>query len=187
LHLQGTCPPSFRESTSWIISPSKFWTATIFLHAHLQVVYYNCVKFHKTPISRLGGVALTVQLLLNSLLDFYETLHICNTLTADVHQGLKLRKYFRGQVGPYQINFGRPHNLLGAHQACIARLPPCLQGALWQGVRGPLKAPISPGINGVKSCILAISWQQNWPFRNYNLIQKIKNVQNKRLRKVQTL
>jgi hypothetical protein len=42
-----------------IISPSKFWTATIFLHAHLQVVYYNCVKFHKNPISRLGGVALT--------------------------------------------------------------------------------------------------------------------------------
>jgi glutamate formiminotransferase len=32
---------------------------TIFLHAHLQVVYYNCVKFHKTPISRLVGVALT--------------------------------------------------------------------------------------------------------------------------------
>jgi hypothetical protein len=22
-------------------------------------VYYNCVKFHKTPISRFGGVALT--------------------------------------------------------------------------------------------------------------------------------
>jgi hypothetical protein len=30
-----------------------------FLHAHLQVVYYNCVKFQKNPISRLGGVALT--------------------------------------------------------------------------------------------------------------------------------
>jgi hypothetical protein len=44
---------------SWIISPSKFWTATIFLHVHLQVVYYNCVKFHKNPISRLGGVVLT--------------------------------------------------------------------------------------------------------------------------------
>ena len=44
------------------------------------------------------------------------------------------------------INFGSPHNLLGAHQACIARLPPRLQGALWQGVRGPLKAPISPGL-----------------------------------------
>jgi hypothetical protein len=29
------------------------------LHAHLQVEYYNCVKFHKTPISRLGEVALT--------------------------------------------------------------------------------------------------------------------------------
>ena len=52
-------PPHFRESISWIISSFKFWTATIFLHAHLQVVYYNCVKFHKTPISRLGGVALT--------------------------------------------------------------------------------------------------------------------------------
>jgi hypothetical protein len=25
----------------------------------LQVVYYKCVKFHKNPISRLGGVALT--------------------------------------------------------------------------------------------------------------------------------
>jgi hypothetical protein len=59
LRLQGTCPPSFRESTSWIISPSKCWTATIFLHAHLQVVHYNCVNFHKNPISRLGGVALT--------------------------------------------------------------------------------------------------------------------------------
>ena len=31
----------------------------MFLHAHLQVVYYKCVKFHKNPISRLGGVALT--------------------------------------------------------------------------------------------------------------------------------
>ena len=52
-------PPPFRESISWIITPFKFWTASIFLHAHLQVVYYKCVKFHKNPISRLGGVALT--------------------------------------------------------------------------------------------------------------------------------
>ena len=51
--------PPFCESISWIISPSKFWTATVFLHAYLQVVYYNCVKFHKNPRSRLGGVALT--------------------------------------------------------------------------------------------------------------------------------
>jgi hypothetical protein len=43
---------------------------------------------------------------------------------------------------------------------------------------GLLKAPGGLGINGVKSCILAISWQQNWPFRNYNLIQKITNFQN---------
>jgi trehalose utilization protein len=32
---------------------------TIFLHAHLQVVYYKCVKFHKNPISGLGVVVLT--------------------------------------------------------------------------------------------------------------------------------
>jgi hypothetical protein len=51
--------PPFRESTSWIISTFKFWTATIFLHAHLQVVYYKCVKFHKNPISHLGEVVLT--------------------------------------------------------------------------------------------------------------------------------
>jgi hypothetical protein len=51
--------PPFRESISWIISPFKFWTASIFLHAHLQVVYYKYVKFHKNPISHLGGVALT--------------------------------------------------------------------------------------------------------------------------------
>ena len=51
--------PPFHESISWIIFPFKFWTATILLQAHLQVVYYNCVMFHKTPISRLGEVALT--------------------------------------------------------------------------------------------------------------------------------
>jgi hypothetical protein len=33
--------------------------STIFIHAHLQVVYYKCAKFHKNPISGLGGVALT--------------------------------------------------------------------------------------------------------------------------------
>jgi hypothetical protein len=52
------------------ISPFKFWTATIFLHAHLQVVYYKCVKFHKNPISPLGGVALTTKLLIEFLSNF---------------------------------------------------------------------------------------------------------------------
>jgi hypothetical protein len=32
---------------------------TIFFHAHLQVVYYKYVKFHKNPLSGFGGVALT--------------------------------------------------------------------------------------------------------------------------------
>ena len=31
----------------------------VFLHAHLQVVYYNYVKFHKNSISSLVGVVLT--------------------------------------------------------------------------------------------------------------------------------
>ena len=49
---------------SWVVfilgtSPSKLLTGPIFLHAHLQAVYYNCVKFHLIPMIRLGGVALT--------------------------------------------------------------------------------------------------------------------------------
>ena len=48
-----------------------------------------------------------------------------------------LRKYFRGQVGPHQNNFGSPHNLLGAYQVRIPRLTPRLQGALRGG--GPRK------------------------------------------------
>jgi hypothetical protein len=40
-------------------SPSKFLTGTIFLHAHLQAVYHNCIKFHLNPMIRLGGVVLT--------------------------------------------------------------------------------------------------------------------------------
>jgi hypothetical protein len=43
----------------FFLDESKFYTATVFLHAHLQVVYYNCVKFHKNSISSLVGVALT--------------------------------------------------------------------------------------------------------------------------------
>jgi hypothetical protein len=53
------CCPKFRRGDNSTYTPFKFWTATVFLHAHLQVVYYKCVKFHKNPISRLGGVAFT--------------------------------------------------------------------------------------------------------------------------------
>ena len=51
-------------------------------------------------------------------------------------QGLKLRKYFRGQVGPHQINFGSPHNLLGAHQVHSA---PATSFARCPMAGGPLK------------------------------------------------
>jgi hypothetical protein len=70
---------------------------------------------------------------------------------------------------------GSPHNLLGAHQVHSA---PATSFARCPMAGDPLKAPGSPVINGVKSCILVISWQQNWPFRNYNLIQKITDFQN---------
>jgi hypothetical protein len=62
----------------------------VFLHAHLQVVYYNCVKFHKNSISSLVGVALTrymphlfveVKVELSPLLNYgqqpYSFMHIC--------------------------------------------------------------------------------------------------------------
>jgi hypothetical protein len=69
-----------------------------------KVVYYKCVKFHKNPISGLGGVALTRYMdgrtdrlipiyppnFVCGLLDFYETLHICSTLPADMHEGIWL-------------------------------------------------------------------------------------------------
>jgi hypothetical protein len=57
-------------------------------------------------------------------------------------QGLKLRKYFRGQVGPHQINFGSPHNLLGAHKA---RSVPATSIARCPMAGGPLKAPEALG------------------------------------------
>jgi hypothetical protein len=80
-----------------LTSPSKFLTGTIFLHAHLQAVYYNCVKFYLNPMNRLGGVALTSPSLHTERISeyklnyhFYETLHGCNTLPADVHEGIWL-------------------------------------------------------------------------------------------------
>jgi hypothetical protein len=50
---------------------------------------------------------------------------------------------------PYQINFGSPHNLLGAHQERLARLPPRLQGALRH--KGSAEGPRKPW---VKWCII---------------------------------
>ena len=41
------------------IAKRNITTGLFGLHAHLQVVYYKCVKFHKNPIRCLGGVALT--------------------------------------------------------------------------------------------------------------------------------
>jgi hypothetical protein len=55
-------------------------------------VYYKCVKFHKNPISRLGGVALTSPSLHTERIseNFYETLHSCSTQPAYVHEGIPL-------------------------------------------------------------------------------------------------
>ena len=37
-------------------------------------------------------------LLLNDLLDFYETLHICSTLPADVHEGIVAVQNLKGEI-----------------------------------------------------------------------------------------
>jgi hypothetical protein len=57
----GYCPKFKRRdnSTYTFTKREVVYLATIFLHAHLQVVYYTCVKFHKNPISGLGGVTIT--------------------------------------------------------------------------------------------------------------------------------
>jgi len=38
--------------------PCNCWTGIISLHAHFQVVYYNCVKFHQYQFLCSGAVAL---------------------------------------------------------------------------------------------------------------------------------
>jgi trehalose utilization protein len=53
------CCLKFRRGDNSTYTFTKSETATVFLHAHLQVVYYNCIKFHKNSISSLVGVALT--------------------------------------------------------------------------------------------------------------------------------
>jgi hypothetical protein len=66
----GCCPKFRREDNStytftkrgvmYLVSatPTKLLIEflSIFLHAHLQVVSYKCVKFHKNPTSGLGVV-----------------------------------------------------------------------------------------------------------------------------------
>jgi hypothetical protein len=53
----GCCPKFKRGDNSTYTFTKR--GGRVFLHAHLQVVYYNCVKFHKNSISSLVGVALT--------------------------------------------------------------------------------------------------------------------------------
>jgi hypothetical protein len=97
--------PPFRESISWIISPSKYQTATVFLHAHLQVVYYNCVKFHKNSISSLVGVALTRYM----LLPFCESISWINspfkfwTVTIFLHAHLQVNRNYSAILATLQI------------------------------------------------------------------------------------
>jgi hypothetical protein len=61
---------------------------------------YTGISYYTPRKQSLGGYigialsvrpcTLQVQLLLTGLLDFYETLHICSTLPADVHEGIWL-------------------------------------------------------------------------------------------------
>ena len=72
---------------------------TVVVH-YLQMCikeYGCCPKFKRGDnsilLSRKGGggaCTLYAQLLLNCLLNFYETLHSCSTQPADVHEGIPL-------------------------------------------------------------------------------------------------
>jgi hypothetical protein len=49
-----------------------------------------------------GACSFLAQLFLNDLLDLYETLHICSTLPADVHEGIwLLSKIWKGDNSTY--------------------------------------------------------------------------------------
>jgi hypothetical protein len=55
------CCPKFkrRDNSTYTFTKRGVVYLVSTTHAHLQVVYYKCVKFHKNPISGLEGVALT--------------------------------------------------------------------------------------------------------------------------------
>ena len=66
--------------------------------------YGCCPKFKMgdnstyTFTKRRRACTLQAKLLLSSLLDIYETLHSCNTLSADVHEGIRLlSKIWKGR------------------------------------------------------------------------------------------
>jgi hypothetical protein len=75
----------------------KLYTFVVHYLQMCMKKYGCCPKFKRGDNSTYtfmkkvgGGCTLEVQLLLNSLLDFYETLHICSTLPTDVHEEIWL-------------------------------------------------------------------------------------------------
>ena len=88
----------FHSGIVMFTSPSKFLTGTIFLHAQLQAVYYNCVKFHLNPINRLGGLVLTSQSLHTERISEYKLNYPpppskCWTATKFLHVHLQVVYY----------------------------------------------------------------------------------------------
>ena len=71
LHICSTLPANVHEGI-WLLSKFK----------RLDNSTYTFTKR--------GSCTLQAQLLLNDLLDFYETLHSCSTQTADAHEGIPL-------------------------------------------------------------------------------------------------
>jgi hypothetical protein len=51
----GCCPKfEMGDNSTYTFTKMGGGGYLVFLHAHLQVVNYNCVKFHKTPKNRFG-------------------------------------------------------------------------------------------------------------------------------------
>ena len=74
----------------------KLYTFVVHYLQMCMKEYGCCPKFKRgdnstyTFMKRGGACTLYVQLLLNCLLNFYETLHSCSTQPADVHEGIPL-------------------------------------------------------------------------------------------------
>jgi hypothetical protein len=74
----------------------KLYTFVVHYLQMCMKEYGCCPKFKRgdnstyTFTKREGACTLQVQLLLNCLFNFYETLHSCSTQPADVHEGIPL-------------------------------------------------------------------------------------------------
>ena len=85
---------SIKNSQSSIISLFGCRTTIIFLHAHLCIMSFLCVKYHQNPSNSLGGVALTRKSIKNSR-SWIISLSGCRTTNILLHAHLHIMSFLR--------------------------------------------------------------------------------------------